>query len=61
MNHFFSNNGFAISDLGDIKQITHRTIWGVCDEDIFRHAIKYYDKTATGLAVFFRYYDHLQS
>ena len=43
MNHFFAANGFAISDLGDIKEITHRTIWGACDEDLFRHAVRYYD------------------
>ena len=42
MNHFFSNNGFAISDLAEIKEITHRNIWGVCDEDLFRHAKHYY-------------------
>ena len=53
MNHFFANNGFAISDLGDIKEITHRNIWGVCDEDLFRHAIKYYDKASVGGEPFF--------
>ena len=53
MNHFFSSNGFAISDIRDIKQITQRTIWGVCDEDIFRHAVKYYDKAAAAGKPFF--------
>ncbi len=46
MNHFFSSNGFAISDIRDIKRITQRTIWGVCDEDIFRHAVDYYSRAA---------------
>jgi phosphoglycerol transferase MdoB-like AlkP superfamily enzyme len=53
MNHFFSNNGFAISDIRDIKQITQRTIWGVCDEDIFRHAVKYYNRATAGGRPFF--------
>ena len=53
MNHFFAANGFAISDLGDIKEITHRTIWGVCDEDIFRHAVQYYDTATAGGRPFF--------
>jgi phosphoglycerol transferase MdoB-like AlkP superfamily enzyme len=53
MNHFFSTNGFAISDIADIKEITQRTIWGVCDEDIFRHAVKYYDAAATKGKPFF--------
>ncbi len=53
MNHFFSSNGFAISDIRDIKEISQRTIWGVCDEDIFRHASKYYAKaTAAGKPFF---------
>ncbi len=53
MNQFFAGNGFAISDISDIKQITQRTIWGVCDEDLFRHAAKYYGKAAVGGAPFF--------
>ncbi|NOX25573.1 MAG: LTA synthase family protein [Deltaproteobacteria bacterium] len=53
MNHFFSTNGFAISDIRDIKQITQRTIWGVCDEDIFRHAVKYYNRAAARGKPFF--------
>ena len=53
MNHFFSNNGFAISDLAEIKEITHRNIWGVCDEDLFRHAMHYYAKAAEAGTPFF--------
>jgi phosphoglycerol transferase MdoB-like AlkP superfamily enzyme len=53
MNHFFSSNGFAISDLAEIKEITHRNIWGVCDEDLFRHAMHYYAKSAEAGRPFF--------
>jgi len=53
MNHFFSTNGFAISDLAEIKEITHRNIWGVCDEDLFRHAMHYYAQAASAGRPFF--------
>jgi len=53
MNHFFSSNGFAVSDLSEIKDITHRTIWGVCDEDLFNHAEKYYKRISVDGAPFF--------
>ncbi|WP_432823150.1 LTA synthase family protein [Trichloromonas sp.] len=43
MNHFFSSNGFAISDRADIPEPTFANIWGVCDEDLFRHALDYFD------------------
>lgn len=43
MNHFFSSNGFAISDRSDIPNPTFVNIWGVCDEDLFRHALDYFD------------------
>jgi phosphoglycerol transferase MdoB-like AlkP superfamily enzyme len=43
MNHFFSSNGFAISDRSDIMDPTFANIWGVCDEDLFRHALDYFD------------------
>lgn len=44
MNPFFSGNGFAISDRTDIKKVTFSNIWGVCDQDLFNHALKYLDK-----------------
>jgi phosphoglycerol transferase MdoB-like AlkP superfamily enzyme len=43
MNHFFSSNGFAISDRADIPDPTFANIWGVCDEDLFRHSLDYFD------------------
>lgn len=46
MNHFFGSNGFELSDRTDIKNVTFSNIWGVCDEDLFHHALDYYDKVA---------------
>lgn len=43
MNYFFGKNGFELSDRTDIKNQTFANIWGVCDEDLFRHAISYFD------------------
>lgn len=43
MNHFFAGNGFAVSDRSDIDDPTFANIWGVCDEDLFRHALNYFD------------------
>ncbi len=53
MNYFFGNNGFELSDRTDVKEQTFTNIWGVCDEDLFNHAIKYYDKIATTGKPFF--------
>ncbi len=55
MNYFFSHNGFGIVDQTDFKtsEITHKTIWGVCDEDLFRRVIKEADKTAAHHRPFF--------
>ncbi|HET8881112.1 MAG TPA: LTA synthase family protein [Solimonas sp.] len=46
MNDYFAGNGFAISDRRDIPQPSFANIWGVADEDLFRHAIDYYDAHA---------------
>jgi len=43
MNYFYRNNGFAVSDRAEIKKVTFANIWGVCDEDLFNHALDYYD------------------
>lgn len=43
MNHFYETNGFAVSDRTEIEDQTFANIWGVCDEDLFRHAIKYFN------------------
>ncbi len=41
MNAFFSANGYDVIDRTDVAdaEIHHETIWGIADEDIFRHAI----------------------
>ena len=44
MNYFFGNNGFNLSDRLSIKKITFSNIWGVCDEDLFHHAIEFYNQ-----------------
>ncbi|NOY53268.1 MAG: sulfatase-like hydrolase/transferase [Deltaproteobacteria bacterium] len=46
MNHFYRSNGFAISDRREIREVTFANIWGVCDEDLFNHALKYFDGPA---------------
>lgn len=43
MNSFFSKNGFSISDRLDIKKPGFTNIWGVSDQDLFRHAREYFD------------------
>ncbi len=53
MNHFFGNNGFALSDRTDIPDPAFANIWGVSDEDLFRHALDYYDGLQKGGQPFF--------
>lgn len=43
MNHFFASNGFAISDRTEIENPRSSNIWGVSDEDLFAHALAYFD------------------
>lgn len=47
MNYFFGNNGFQVMDRNsmDDSEVTHSTIWGVCDEDLFRRAIREADES----------------
>ncbi len=42
MNAFFSGNGYKVVDRADFakEEITFANIWGVCDEDLFRKAIR---------------------
>jgi phosphoglycerol transferase MdoB-like AlkP superfamily enzyme len=42
MKGFFSANGYDVVDRTDVADadIHHETVWGIADEDIFRHAIK---------------------
>ncbi|MDH5298832.1 MAG: LTA synthase family protein [Desulfobulbaceae bacterium] len=47
MNDFFSGNGFDIVDRSALskEEITFANIWGVCDEDLYRRAIKEFDRS----------------
>lgn len=46
MNAYFGANGFAVSDRRDIADPGFANIWGVADEDLFRHAVAYFDQRA---------------
>ncbi|MGH8444405.1 MAG: LTA synthase family protein [Solimonas sp.] len=46
MNAYFEGNGFAISDRTEIPKPKFGNIWGVSDEDLFLHAVDYYDARA---------------
>lgn len=43
MNAYFAGNGFAVSDRNDIPNPRFANIWGVSDEDLFAHALDYFD------------------
>jgi phosphoglycerol transferase MdoB-like AlkP superfamily enzyme len=53
MNHFFESNGFAISDRTEIHDPVFSNIWGVSDEDLFAHALDYFDARAAERHPFF--------
>ena len=53
MNEYFAGNGFAISDRREIANPSFANIWGVADEDLFRHAVDYYDARAKDGKPFF--------
>ena len=44
MAHYFSTNGFAVSDRTDVIAPVFANIWGVSDQDLFDHALDYYDR-----------------
>ncbi|WP_245152284.1 LTA synthase family protein [Allopusillimonas soli] len=55
MKDFFGGNGYAVIDRMDMPddQISHETIWGVADEDLFRKTLQVLDaRTADGRKVF---------
>jgi phosphoglycerol transferase MdoB-like AlkP superfamily enzyme len=55
MRDFFGGNGYTVIDRGAIapKDISHETIWGVADEDLFRLALAEIDqRAAAGTMVF---------
>lgn len=47
MNYFFGNNGFQVLDRNsmDDSEVTHSTIWGVCDEDLSAAAVREADES----------------
>lgn len=53
MNPYFRDNGFAISDRSEIRNPQFANIWGVSDEDLFRHAVRYFDAEARSGQPFF--------
>jgi phosphoglycerol transferase MdoB-like AlkP superfamily enzyme len=53
MNAFFGSNGFELSDRTDITNSKFSNIWGVCDEDLFNHAIDYFDHISSTNKPFF--------
>ncbi len=55
MRDFFGGNGYTVIDRSaiDPKDISHETIWGVADEDLFRLAVREIDaRAAAGTKVF---------
>ena len=53
MNEYFAANGFVVSDRRDIVAPSFANIWGVADEDLFRHAIAWFDQRASEGRPFF--------
>jgi phosphoglycerol transferase MdoB-like AlkP superfamily enzyme len=53
MRRFFAGNGFEISDRADIDDPAFANIWGVSDEDLFRHALGWFDRLDRGGRPFF--------
>lgn len=46
-------NGFAISDRTGIPNARFANIWGVSNEDLFAHAVDYFDARAKAAQPFF--------
>lgn len=53
MNAYFSGNGFDVSDRTDIEDPIFANIWGVSDQDLFRHSHEYFDRLAEQNKPFF--------
>lgn len=53
MNAYFRGNGFEVSDRTDIPQPRFSNVWGVSDEDLFAHAVGYFDARAAEGRPFF--------
>lgn len=50
MNDFFGGNGYTVVDRTSLasSEISHETIWGVADEDLFKMVLREMDARATG-------------
>jgi phosphoglycerol transferase MdoB-like AlkP superfamily enzyme len=46
MKRFFAGNGYTVSDRADIDDARFENIWGVSDQDLFHHALQYFDRIA---------------
>lgn len=57
MNHYFGNNGFEICDRASMRddEVTFSTIWGVCDEDLYRRALREADASFARGTPFFNF------
>jgi len=57
MNDFFSHNGFNIVDRGNFakEEVTFANVWGVCDEDLFKKALKEADASYAKGEPFFNF------
>ncbi|HEV8260886.1 MAG TPA: LTA synthase family protein [Burkholderiales bacterium] len=44
MNQFFGSNGYRVIDRTDMDKPRFGNIWGVSDEDLFRHAMRVFDE-----------------
>lgn len=53
MNDYFAANGFEVSDRADIPAPGFANIWGVADEDLFKHALRHFDERARAGRPFF--------
>lgn len=55
MQNFFGGNGYSVIDRRSIaeEEISHETIWGVADEDLFRLTLGELDQRAKGERPFF--------
>jgi phosphoglycerol transferase MdoB-like AlkP superfamily enzyme len=53
MEEFFAGNGFTVSDRTEIDNPRFANIWGVSDEDLFDHAVSWFDARAAEGKPFF--------
>ncbi len=44
MNYFFANNGYQVFDRTDFDKPAFANIWGVSDEDLFRNAVRIFER-----------------